>query len=491
MTATAREIFLISDLHLGGMQPASADPDDRGFRICTHGAELAQFVSALADKPSPVELIVNGDMVDFLAEEDEGGGWTAFTSDQQAAIRKLDAIVDRERALFDAFGKLLERGHRLVILLGNHDIELTLPAVRKRLAERIGVRGNHDYQFIIDGEAYVVGRALIEHGNRYDPYNVVDYDGLRRVRSLLSRNLPVPDEYAFEAPAGSHMVADVINPIKKEYRLIDLLKPENGAAIPILMALEPGYRKILTRVATLSLKSRKHRMATPAMPSFAGDISSTSGDSWSPDGVASDISSSAPPPDALTTAMRESMGADADVLLAAVAAEPDFAGDISTFEGVDRALGMARMLLSTGKNAFDSRLPSLLAAVRALKTDTSMARGVECFTEYLDAATDLAKNGFDHVIFGHTHFARDVSLPGSARYLNSGTWADLIHFPTDILNGTEQQARDGLRAFVEDMGKGRLRAWTSFTPTYVKLTVSDDGHVRDVTLCDYTSPRDL
>lgn len=490
MTTQAREIFLISDLHLGGMQPISADPDDRGFRICTHGPDLARFVSALADKPSPVELIVNGDMVDFLAEEDDGGGWTAFTSDQAAAVRKLDAIIDRERALFEAFGKLLERGHRLVILLGNHDLELTLPAVRRRLAERIGIRGNHDYQFIIDGEAYVVGRALIEHGNRYDPYNVVDYDGLRRVRSLLSRNLPVPDEYAFEAPAGSHMVADVINPIKKEYRLIDLLKPENGAAIPILMALEPGYRKILTRVATLSLKSRKHRMATPAMPSFAGDISATSGDSWRPDGFASDISSAALP-DALTTAMREAMGADADVLLAAVAAEPDFAGDISTFEGVDRALGMARMLLSSSKAAFDSRLPSLLAAVRALKSDTSMARDAECFTEYFEAATDLAKNGFDHVIFGHTHFARDVSLPGGARYLNSGTWADLIHFPTDILNGTEQQARDGLRAFVEDMGKGRLRAWTAFTPTYVKLTVGDDDRVRDVALCDYTSPRDL
>src|SRR6202011_3262869 len=125
-----------------------------------------------------------------------------------------------ERPLFAAFGRLLERGHRLVLLLGNHDIELTLPTVRQRVAERIGVRGNHDYQFIIDGEAYVVGRALIEHGNRYDPYNVVDYDGLRRVRSLLSRHLPVPDEYAFDAPAGSHMVADVINPIKKDYRLI-------------------------------------------------------------------------------------------------------------------------------------------------------------------------------------------------------------------------------------------------------------------------------
>jgi len=491
MTASAREIFLISDLHLGGMQPPSNDPEDRGFRICTHGAALAQFVSALADKTTPVELIVNGDMVDFLAEEDDGGGWSAFTSDQQAAAKKLDAIIDRERPLFEAFGKLLERGHRLVLLLGNHDIELTLPAVRKRLADRIGVRGNHDYEFIIDGEAYVVGRTLIEHGNRYDPFNIVDYDGLRRVRSLLSRNMPVPDEYAFEAPAGSHMVVDVINPIKKEYRLIDLLKPETGAALPVLMALEPGYRKVLVRAAALSLKSREHRMASASMPSFAGDISSTGGDTWSPDGFASDISSSAPPPDALTIVLRRTMGANADLVMAAAPPQVDFAGDISTFDGVDRAIGMARMLLSSNSAPFDSRVPALLAAVRALQSDTTFARDAECFTEYLDAARALAKNGFDTVIFGHTHSARDVAMDAGARYLNSGTWADLIKFPSEILKGTGQQARDGLRAFVGDMGQGKLRAWTSFTPTYVKMTVGDDGNVRDVTLCDYTSPQAL
>ena len=50
------------------------------------------------------------------------------------------------------------------------------------------------------------------------------------------------------------------------------------------------------------------------MPSFAGDISSSGLDSWSPDGFASDISSSAPPPDALTTVMREVMGAEADLV---------------------------------------------------------------------------------------------------------------------------------------------------------------------------------
>jgi UDP-2,3-diacylglucosamine pyrophosphatase LpxH len=486
-----RDVYLISDLHLGGAQPLTGDPDDRGFRICTHGRDIARFVSALADKPSAIELIINGDMVDFLAEEDEGGGWTPFVSDEHAAARKLDRIIDRDRELFDAFSRLLERGHRLVLLLGNHDIELALPAVRRRLQERIGITGRHDFQFIYDGEAYVVGRALIEHGNRYDSFNVVDYDGMRRLRSLLSRNQMIPANNRFDAPAGSHMVADVINPIKRDYRLIDLLKPETGAAIPVLMALEPGYRAILTRVAALGLKARKHRMAAPAVPSFAGDIRADSDGSWTPDGFASDISSSSAAPDALATILQETMKGDADLLLKAAPAKPSFVEDISTRDTIDRGFGFARLLASSSRDAVESRLPALLAAVRTLQNDTSFVRDAECFTEYLDAARDLASDGFDYVIFGHTHLARDIALSGGARYLNSGTWADLIRFPSEILHGSPQQAYDALRAFVEDMGNGRLHAWTSFIPTYVKLTIDEDGAVRHVSLSDYTSPDQL
>lgn len=483
--ADGREIYVISDLHLGGPQPTTSGPDDRGFRICTHGHDVAAFITALAQKPSPTELVINGDLVDFLAEADGENQWSAFTADQDAASRKLDAIVDRDPDIFQAIGALVGRGHRLTLLLGNHDIELALPAVRRRLMARIGIDGRHDVNFIYDGEAYAVGRALIEHGNRYDSFNVVDYDALRRVRSLLSRNQPVPQEYVFPAPAGSHMVAEVINPIKRDYRLIDLLKPETGAALPILMALEPGYRSVLTRIAGLSLKAREHRLRGPDLPSFAGDISAT-GASGS---FAEDISAPAAPPvvDPLDIVVRGAMKGDADLVLKLTTDQVSFAGDISTRDVIDRTWGFARMLLSSDRAPLESRLPALLAAVRSLQDDHSFARDAECFPEYLDAAKALAGHGFDYVLFGHTHLARDVSLGGGARYLNSGTWADLIRFPSEILSGSTAQAHDGLRAFVEDMGAGRLHQWTTFTPTYVKLTLGADGTVRDVSLKDYTS----
>src|SRR5262249_54769303 len=277
------------------------------------------------------------------------------------------------------------------------------------------------------------------------------------LRSLLSRHQSVPTQYRFEAPAGSYMVVDVINPIKCDYRLIDLLKPETGAAIPVLLALEPGYRTILTKIVAVRLMAPQHRMASAALPSFAGDIRSEAS-SYTSDSFASDIGSSVggisdeggwsfdAAPDPLATILHETMKSGADLILNLAPAEPTFAGDISTHSTIDRARGLARMLVSSSREAVESRLPALLAAVRPLQSDNSFARDAECFAEYYDAARDLARGGFDYVLFGHTHLARDITLPDGGRYLNSGTWADLIKFPSEILRGSPDQAYDGLRA---------------------------------------------
>ena len=55
------------------------------------------------------------------------------------------------------------RGGELTLLLGNHDLELSMPQVRLALAERLGSEGKR-FNFIFDGEAHVRGQLLIEHG---------------------------------------------------------------------------------------------------------------------------------------------------------------------------------------------------------------------------------------------------------------------------------------------------------------------------------------
>ena len=103
--------------------------------------------------------------MDFLAEREETAPhWRPFTPDPARALAKLDAIVARDRPLFDALHDLVAAGHRLVVLLGNHDIELSFPIVRDRLRQVVGAGAGADYLFTYDGEAYAVGDALIEHG---------------------------------------------------------------------------------------------------------------------------------------------------------------------------------------------------------------------------------------------------------------------------------------------------------------------------------------
>ena len=119
------------------------------------------------------------------------------------AVATLERIVDRDCGFFDALAALIESGVSLTLLLGNHDIEMSLPAVRSYLRARLGVKRFGAVQFIYDGEAYVVGDTLIEHGNRYDGWNAVDYDSLRRYRSESSRRLPLSPEAEFDPPVGS------------------------------------------------------------------------------------------------------------------------------------------------------------------------------------------------------------------------------------------------------------------------------------------------
>jgi UDP-2,3-diacylglucosamine pyrophosphatase LpxH len=487
MSGIVRRVFVISDLHLGGVYPEPGSKS-RGFRICTHAADVAGFIRKLAALPtSPaVELIINGDLVDFLAEVDGAGGWSPFTADAGAALAKFKSIVGRDQVIFDALRDFLARGHRLVLTLGNHDLELCFPAVRSALREAIGARGGADFEFLHDGEAYRVGDALIEHGNRYDAWNMVDYDSLRHIRSLQSRSQAVEEDQSFHPPAGSFMVADVINPIKKSYAFIDLLKPETGATVPLVLALEPGYRALLAKAAGFRFQGREHKLAAAAMPAFGGDISSggTTGD------FGSDISATGVggPGDALDQELRTVLGAESAGFAAGLrqaAGESNQIGSDISSGLIERGLSFLGLLTAKAHSDYEKRLPLLYTAFQPLLKDASFDPAVETAPEYLNAARDLARNGIRHVVFGHTHMAKRISLPSGGWYLNSGTWADVLQFPREVVQGTREEALIKLQRFAQLMVSGDFSEWTTFRPTYVRLDVGDDGTVANPELRTY------
>lgn len=496
MSDVVRQAYVISDLHLGGVYATAANAQDRGFRICTHSKEVAAFIDALTAKPvdtPKIELIVNGDLVDFLAEQDLGrDGWSAFTYDQDVARQKLDAIIERDRVVFDALGRFVVKGHRLVILLGNHDIELAMPAVRSALAKAIGVSRGADYELVRDGEGYLVGDALVEHGNRYDAFNVVNYERLQRHCQFVSRGQRA-FEVCFDPPPGSRMVAEVINPIKKQYKFVDLLKPENGAVVPLLLTLEPGFRKVLGRVALIASKARGavkvsaggKPVAQPARVAVSAGMGGFEDDSLMASDISSEVVGAAGGPQtedaALHALLSEKMGGHAQDVHAAVTeatGTEEFSSDISSVgDMIDRSLGMARLLFSSATESRQTRLDALVSSFRTLQDDQTFDEGVETGAEYMEAATALASHGVRHVVFGHTHMPKKIGLPSGGYYLNSGTWADVMEFPRDLLAGTKDEARTRVAAFVDQIVKGDFSSFALFRPTYVRLDVNAEGSV--------------
>jgi UDP-2,3-diacylglucosamine pyrophosphatase LpxH len=475
-----RRVYVISDLHLGG---------GSDFRLCSQVGALTAFVEALSARTGetqPIELIVNGDFVDFLAEqrpaEDLAPGWTPFVANPREAAAMLRAIAARDRQLFRALTAFLKQGHRLVLLLGNHDLELALPLVRRTLVDELNVSGGDDFAFIYDGEAYAIGDALIEHGNQYDAWNRVNHGALRRLRSRQSRH---PDGVAharFTPPPGSRLVSEIINPIKAEYRFVDLLKPETDVVVPLLLALEPGYRRAAGRLAALCMA----RAAGSALSVMTGDISSTrSSGSHAVDLVATageytSRSGGGPTHDPLHALLERLMPGESTRFLAAI--DDGAAGDIAAGDFVNRTLGLMRLATASDRTRLEARLRALRRALSVLRQHRTFDRSAESAPEYLEAAQALTRRGFRFIVFGHTHLARDVDLGGGARYLNAGTWADVIQFPAEIL-GSGSEAEFG--RFVADMRRGTVSDWVTFHPNYVRLDVNDDGLVAGAELVDY------
>ena len=130
-------LFVISDLHLGGRP--HTDSGAMGSQICQAYPELTSFIDFVCEQatgPESVELVINGDIVDFLMEDDYGDANAAspWISDESLVLEKLKLIIDRTRSgtpygPFDAMAALLAAGQNLTFLLGNHDVELSLSLI--------------------------------------------------------------------------------------------------------------------------------------------------------------------------------------------------------------------------------------------------------------------------------------------------------------------------------------------------------------------------
>lgn len=455
-------LVVISDLHVGGSEhPMLSRPE-----------VLTGFLEQLAVHPNrdELELVVAGDFIDFLAEAPD----EAWTASESAALAKFDAIHARSADLFDAFARCATGLSRFTILLGNHDVELAYPRVRDALFRRLHT-GPHRCHFIQDNEAYRVGELLIEHGNRYDAWNAIDHDGLRQIVSCASRGEAPPR--AIDICPGSQLVYGAMNPLKTRYHFIDLLKPEGKVLALLMLELEPTIvKRSLPDVfrAASAWVAKHYRKATWHL----------GGDGISPTGerlVAAEVDDDLPP-DIRRAFYRELAEIEVHQQHSVSAGDT---GNMLRKVFFGREEDGLKAMFARGETIPMARLQKIQVALRGMldgdKTFEEAFPDGSCYA----AARKMAEAGVAKVVvMGHTHLARNIELPEGGRYLNTGTWTDLIQFDKALL-ADHDDAREALSAWLQKLAEDRLDGIRNHMPRYADIEVDDAGHVRSARLPKY------
>ena len=405
------ELYSVSDLHMGGETP--------GAQIFASGSELASLIQYIRDLPAErVVFVINGDLVDFLAEPD------AKAFDPDGAEKKLGRIVndDSFKKTWTALSDFIRKPNRyLAITLGNHDLELALPWVRARLLHHLAgddANARSRITLAFDGAGFRcrVGGAevLCVHGNEVDDWNRTDYEAMRRMARDLQQGQTVSP---WIPNAGTHLVIDAMNDIKHDYPFVDLLKPEKQAVLPTLLAIAPEKADRIRSAPMVLLQLTRDKLRHAA-----GLLGAA------PEGTSALAAASRGP--RLSSAAAQ---AAHDVLLAQ--ADRRFREGVKPMTLVPNDaygdyLGGFGALVKIVTGADPSEV--LRAALDELWKDRSFepSQSDETF-ELLDQTLGA---DFAFILAGHTHLRRTLKRrKGNGWYFNSGTWARLMKFEGGML----------------------------------------------------------
>ena len=480
------ELYVVSDIHMGGPP---------NFQILKHGSRLGTLFQHLSTVRTGerVGLVLNGDVVDSLAEDIDG--YVAMDD----APRMMERIY-RDPAFAPIWDGLTafvrEPGRRLVIVLGNHDIEMVLPSVEASMRNRLAgdddaAQGRVSFSTQGMGFACLVGRARVfcTHGNEVDAWNMVDYDALREL--AISQNAGgLFDRAGWVPNAGTQLVKDVMNSVKRRYAWIDLLKPETQAALGTLVVLDPGQAAKIEKITSSLAAYLKQLKGTLKLWGW--------------------LSVEEPPVSAVDQPVPQLLGPN---LLAAVQGPGSSSATDPTemLRQAERAFVEPRRRQTVASGTPETLgLPGMVwdrlrgvdpaeALRQALKDWLSKDRSFD-ITErdqtFRDVTTRVGA-AVDFVVTGHTHLERALRIQdGIDRfYYNCGTWIRLLRFTDFVLDSPKefrevyQVLADGRMETIDRAtlpnAAGRRESFVLDRTSVVRISTRPEGvngvlcHVRD------------
>jgi UDP-2,3-diacylglucosamine pyrophosphatase LpxH len=369
-----KKYVVISDLHFG----------DRGpLEDFVYEEEFINFLDYLAGnsqgKNQGVELVINGDFIEFLQVPPLGG------RDLNSGISKIKTVLSKHKKAFKKLGAFIAAGNQVRIIQGNHDIELNFPEVRELMADAIAGKDHELKKGLIFHPtlSYMPPGVYIEHGNQYDSRNWVDHDHLIRDEVTKSLNLPW----------GSRFVIEIFNEVEARYGFIDNIKPLLAGAFIVL---------ILDRNFFLDRVPRFLGLEVEDFFSLLKNI-----------------------------LRRDARSVERQVQKAKLDQESvKFIKDLAMVSGglehIQATPSQEKRFL---KEFWEQTRLKILQHTLPLIESTDRLWEVLRGDPNVETARNLmASKDVKWVVFGHTHGAKKVKT-GNGTYLNTGTWTDLMRLP--------------------------------------------------------------
>jgi hypothetical protein len=255
--------------------------------------------------------------------------------------------------------------------------------------------------------------------------------------------------------AGTRLVIDVMNQVKKSYPFVDLLKPENKPVLSTLLTLDPGLVRQVPLQAPVSV--------VRGMATGNREVSALLSAGVNPEEV---VSTATLEPANIIELMGPNLaegvrtfqsGSEDDLLMAA---ERDLAKNLvvdappSTPAGATLGIGD----IVAGALGFLPREEALRRALKDWLGDDDTF-DITKEDDTFKAIVPRVGPGVDFIVTGHTHLARNIECSGGRRYFNCGTWIRLLRLTPQalndakIFNGIYQALAKGTMEALDDAAK--------------------------------------
>ena len=204
--------LVLSDLHLGkGRQLEDGSLNSlEEFYYADKLVEFIQYYSTGAYRDYDVEIIINGDFLNFLQVDYRGHFLTIIT--ESIALEILKSVIKGHPHVFKAMGDFLSSANRkITYIIGNHDQGMMFQGCRDFLNQAVG----HSIQY--KNLIYFFDGVHVEHGHMHEAANRMDPK-----KFFLKQGWPEP---ILNLPFGSHFFVELVLKIKNKYPHIDKVRP--------------------------------------------------------------------------------------------------------------------------------------------------------------------------------------------------------------------------------------------------------------------------